>query len=238
MPAEWLNLSETAKILGVHPSTIRNWADQGKLPVHRTEGGHRRFKRSEIELWQQSQRANGPDDAQMVVQKALKLTRFHITEGHLQAEAWYQKLDEDARMQYRFSGRNMMQGLIAYLSSDGDEAEAEARSLGYEYATRGRRYGLSILDATQAFLFFRNTLLDAMLTVYEAAAVSSSRAWSDMFRKINAFTDRILVTLMDTYRDLLFGVKTADRTAKPARKGGRMPDLHFIRFQKYFPAFA
>ena len=53
---------------------------------------------------------------------------------------------------------------------------------------------------SQAFLFFRNTLLDAMLAVYEAAAVSSSSAWSDMFRKINAFTDRILITLMDTYQ--------------------------------------
>ena len=92
-----------------------------------------------------------------------------------------------------------MQGLLTYLSAVGAEAEAEARSLGYEYATRGRRHGLSVLDATQAFLFFRNTLLDAMLSIYEAAAVNSSQAWSDMFRKINAFTDGILVTLLETY---------------------------------------
>ena len=199
MPGDWLNLSETAKILGVHPSTVRNWADQGQLPVYRTKGGHRRFRRSEVELWQQSQRSNGPIEAQMVVQNALKLTRFQITEGRLQAEAWYQKLDTEARNQYRLSGRNIMHGLIAYLSSDSEKAEAEARSLGYEYASRGRRYGLSVMDATQAFLFFRTTLLDAMLNVYEAAAVSSSRAWSDMFRKINTFTDRIMITLMETY---------------------------------------
>ena len=199
MPGDWLNLSETAKLLGVHPSTVRNWADQGQLPVHRTTGGHRRFKRSEVELWQQSQCKTGPDEAQMVVQNALKLTRFQITEGRLQAEDWYRKLDDEARNQYRLSGRNMMHGLSAYLSSQGEEANAEARSLGYEYATRGRRYGLSVLDATQAFLFFRNTLIDAMLNVYEAAAVSSSYAWSDMFRKINAFTDTIMVTLMETY---------------------------------------
>jgi excisionase family DNA binding protein len=199
MAGEWLSLSEVAKILGVHPSTVRNWADQGQIPVHRTTGGHRRFRRSEVDLWQQTQRSNGPNEAQLVIQSALKRTRFHITEGHLQAEGWYQKLDEDARGQYRISGRNMMQGLLAYLSAMGAEADAEARSLGYEYATRGRRHGLSVLDATQAFLFFRNTLLDAMLSVYEAAAVSSSQAWSDMFRKINAFTDGILVNLLETY---------------------------------------
>jgi len=200
MDNEWLSLSEVAKMLGVHPSTVRNWANQGQIPVHRTKGGHRRFKRSEIVLWQQSQRTNDPDEAQLVIQNALKLTRFHITEGHLQAEAWYQKLDEDARGKYRLSGRNLMSGLFSYLSSSGSEAEAEARSLGYEYATRGRRHGLSVLDATQAFLFFRTTLLDAMLLVYEAAAVSSSQAWSDMFRKVNDFTDRILVTLLETYQ--------------------------------------
>ena len=200
MDNEWLSLSEVAKMLGVHPSTVRNWANQGQIPVHRTKGGHRRFKRSEVVLWQQSQRTNDPDEAQRVIQNALKLTRFHITEGHLQAEAWYQKLDEDARGKYRLSGRNLMSGLLAYLSTSGSEAEAEARSLGYEYATRGRRHGLSVLDATQAFLFFRTTLLDAMLLVYEAAAVSSSQAWSDMFRKVNDFTDRILVTLLETYQ--------------------------------------
>jgi excisionase family DNA binding protein len=199
MAGEWLSLSEIAKVLGVHPSTVRNWADQGQIPVHRTTGGHRRFKKSEVDLWQQTQRDNGPNEAQLVIQSALKRTRFHITEGHLQAEDWYQKLDEDAREQYRISGRNMMQGLLVYLSAVGAEADAESRSLGYEYAARGRRHGLSVLDATQAFLFFRNTLLDAMLSVYEAAAVSSSQAWSDMFRKINEFTDGILVTLLETY---------------------------------------
>ena len=142
MSSEWLSLSEVAQVLGVHPSTVRNWADQGQFPVHRTKGGHRRFKRSEVELWQQSQRSDRPSEAQMVVQNALKLTRFQITEGRLEAEAWYQKLDEEARNQYRLSGRNMMQGLTAYLSTDGEAAEAEARSLGYEYATRGRRYSL------------------------------------------------------------------------------------------------
>lgn len=35
----WVSLSEAAKILGVHPATVRNWADQGHLPSQRTPGG-------------------------------------------------------------------------------------------------------------------------------------------------------------------------------------------------------
>jgi len=200
MVDQWMTLREISEVLGVHPSTIRNWTNLGKMPVHRTKGGHRRFKRSEVELWFQSRQASAPDDASLVIQDALKRTRIQISEGHLKEEAWYQKLDQDARQKYRQSGRHLMEGLFTYLSSDGDDADAEARSLGYEYATRGRRYGLSISDATQAFLFFRNTLLDALLSVYEAAVVRSPLVLSNMFRKINAFTDRILIALMETYQ--------------------------------------
>ena len=202
MPGEWLGLSQVAEILGVHPSTARNWADQGRLPVHRTQGGHRRFRRSEVELWMQSQRTDVPGDVQLVIQSALKRTRMQISEGHLESEAWYQKLDQDARDQYRLSGRTLFQGLITYLSSDDRGADAEARAVGYEYATRGRRYGLSAVDAVQAFLFFRNNLLDSMLAVYEAAALRSPYVWSTMFRKINAYTDHILITLLETYAAL------------------------------------
>jgi excisionase family DNA binding protein len=199
MSGEWLNLSEVSTLLGVHPSTVRNWSDLGHLPVHRTRGGHRRFKRSEVELWMQSQRPGAPDEGHLVVQNALRNTRMQISEGRLQSQAWYLKLDEDARAQYRSSGRNLLQGLLGYLSSDGEVAEAEARSLGYEYASRGRRCGLSAAEATLAFLFFRNVLLESMLGVYEAAAVQSPNAWSNMFRKINAFTDQIQITLLETY---------------------------------------
>ncbi|HZD57043.1 MAG TPA: helix-turn-helix domain-containing protein [Anaerolineales bacterium] len=199
MAGDWLSLSEVSKILGVHPSTVRNWSDQGYLPVHRTKGGHRRFQRGEVELWMQSQRENGTNESHLVVQNALKRTRLQISEGRLESEEWYQKLDEDAREQYRRSGRALLQGLAGYLADDGESAEAEARSLGYEYASRGWRYGLGCSQATHAFLFFRNVLMDSMLAVYEAAAVNSPQAWSEMFRKIGAFTDQILITLLETY---------------------------------------
>ncbi|HSO28153.1 MAG TPA: helix-turn-helix domain-containing protein, partial [Anaerolineales bacterium] len=131
MPEKWLSLSKVADILGVHPSTVRNWSDQGTLPVHRTEGGHRRFRRSELDLWVQSHRANKPADAHTIVQNALRNTRFQISEGRLEAEDWYSKLDDDAREQYRLSGRSLLQGLISYLNADPDKACAEAEAIGY-----------------------------------------------------------------------------------------------------------
>jgi len=195
----WLGLSDVATLLGVHPSTVRNWADQGRLPMHRTQGGHRRFDRSQIELWIKSQRVDSMEHAEQLVQSALGSMRFRINEAHLEAETWYTKLDKRARDGYRQGGRNLMQGLIRYLASDAEEGRSEAHSVGYHYATIGRRSGLSASEATQAFLFFRSALIEAMLNAYEEAAVQSPRAWRGMLRQINAFTDQVLLRLMQTY---------------------------------------
>ncbi len=199
MHVEWLSLSKAAQILGVHPSTVRNWSDQGVLPVHRTSGGHRRYSLHEIELWMQAQRANGASEANLMVNNVLRNTRFKISEGSLNSESWYLKLDEAAREQYRVSGRSLMQGLVNFMQADESEANAEAEALGCEYASRGRRYGLSNVEAVNAFLFFRNTIIEGMLSMYEAAAVRSPHAWSSMFRRINEFTDKILMTILETY---------------------------------------
>lgn len=197
--AEWLSLGDVAEILGVHPSTVRGWSDQGILPVHRTKGGHRRYRKAEVDLWLLAHRSEGASEANMVFQNALRTTRFQISEGRLAQEFWYVKLDDDAREQYRVSGRSLLQGLIHALNTGGEELLSEAEALGYEYASRGRRYGLNAVEATHAFLFFRNVLIESMLSVYEAAAVRSPHAWSSMFRKVNEFTDLILITLLETY---------------------------------------
>jgi len=202
MPEDWLSLSEVARMLGVHPSTVRSWSNQGGFPVHRTQGGHRRYLRSEVELWMQSQRSGGANEQDLMVQKALKTTRLQISEGRLSSEAWYAKLNEEARVQYRQSSRTLLQGLLGSLVSDEANAQAEAHALGYEYATRGRRFGMSVADSVKAFLFFRNVLTESMLSVYEAASVRNPQAWSDMFRKVNAFTDQILAALLETYEAL------------------------------------
>lgn len=199
MPNEWLSLGDVAHLLGVHPSTVRSWSDQGQLPVHRTQGGHRRYKTSDIEMWLQYHQDRSVDEGMLVVQNTLKNTRLQVGDGVLETEQWYQKLDEEARAQYRYSGRNLLQGLLELLSTDGSVADSEARSLGYEYASRGWRYGLTAAEATRAFMFFRNMLLESLLVVSASAAVHSPIAWKEMLRKITDFTDQIQITLLETY---------------------------------------
>ena len=196
-----MSLGEAAEVLGVHPSTVRNWADQGVLPVHRTQGGHRRFLRKEIELWVDSQRMSRDENSAGMFRNALGYARIQIIEGQIEQESWYQKLDRNARTAYRHSGRTLMQGLMKSQGADDESAKKEARAIGTDYGSIGRRYNLSLIEAIQAYLFFRNVLLDATFHVFEQAAIKSSYAWSDLLNRINSFTDEILVSLVETYEE-------------------------------------
>lgn len=200
---EWLSLSDAAKILGVHPSTVRLWSDKGALPVHKTQGGHRRYKKGEILLWAESNsrphaEALAPEG---MMQEVVKSVRMQISEGRLEAESWYQKLDEEARVQYRMSARSLFQGLTNYIASNGEDASTEAYAIGYEYASRARRYQLSYVDAAKAFLFFRDTLMESVIKVYAEANVPSKKA-TEMYTRMHTFTDEILISLLETYRKL------------------------------------
>jgi excisionase family DNA binding protein len=46
---DWLTLGQAAKYLGVAQSTIRKWSDQGRVPAFYTPGGHRRYRRSDLD---------------------------------------------------------------------------------------------------------------------------------------------------------------------------------------------
>ena len=196
---QWLTLHAAAELLGVHASTVRIWSDKGLLPVYRTSGGHRRFKRSEVLLWAEASRGTQAVDPLAVVQAAVHNIRLQISDGRLQSEDWYLKLDESARAQYRQSAHTLFQGLVNYLLSDANGAFDEAHSIGYEYASRAHRFGLNSVEAARAFLFFRNVLLESVIQVYQEANAPSGRAWADILRKVNSFADLILLHLLETY---------------------------------------
>ena len=60
-----LTASEAAALLGVSVATVRGWADQGRLPSHRTVGGHRRFELDELRAWLAERGAPAPEPARL-----------------------------------------------------------------------------------------------------------------------------------------------------------------------------
>jgi excisionase family DNA binding protein len=49
--SEWLTLGQAARVLGVAQSTIRKWSDQGRVPAFYTPGGHRRYRRADLDAF-------------------------------------------------------------------------------------------------------------------------------------------------------------------------------------------
>jgi excisionase family DNA binding protein len=96
---EWLTLGEAARYLGVAQSTVRKWADQGRLETFKTPGGHRRFRREDLDRFMhgasgeqlpQSRGGGGApvvlivdDDAEVreVIRECLEREGFEVMEG-------------------------------------------------------------------------------------------------------------------------------------------------------------
>lgn len=46
---EYLGPARVAEILHVSPKTVNRWANEGRIPCIVTLGGHRRFRRADVE---------------------------------------------------------------------------------------------------------------------------------------------------------------------------------------------
>ena len=190
-PGEWIGLSEAAGLLGVHPSTVRSWADSGKLPVHRTAGGHRRFIRSEIETLRRGPEASG---AQFVIENVIGRTRLEVAEGRLEDQAGYRRLTDPQREAYRDESHRLLQQVGELIEAESSE---ESRQIGQEYARISLDAGMSLVEAVEAFLFFRGFLMESINSLHEA---QSGSAWTQFYRQASLFTDSLLVSIVESYQ--------------------------------------
>jgi excisionase family DNA binding protein len=204
---EWLSLSQAAEMLGMHPATVRLWADRNELPSRRTNGGHRRFRRSDIEarLHQDAERRPRPA-AQLLVQSVLGRVRFAFTDGTLNALPWYQHFDETARDAYRSLGRRVLELLLRALT-DGtppEELRSEAIQLGIEYGSVTRNSHVPVADAVRAFLYFRSMVDESLLQVAEVQGVRDHPdvPWAESLYQVQALTNEILPALIEAAQNI------------------------------------
>lgn len=202
---DWLNLSEAAEVLGVHPATVRAWSDRGDLPTQRTVGGHRRFRRADLEAWGAGtgtlQDRRQLTSAQLVVQNMLGRARLELTEGAFNDESWYQLLDESAKKELREIGRRLLQLVVAYLTEPAQEARLlrQAQQIGRDYQALGQQQGLSLVETTRAYLHFREFLSQTIYDMLMAAGTQGPTDWGELRRRIILLTNDILLALIDAH---------------------------------------
>ncbi len=196
-----LTLKEAADRLGVHPATLRRWADRGDLAIVMTPGGHRRFPESEIERL----RTKTVSETRMgEVNKKWAVTAIHHTRQDLQAhdrEPWLARLDDEDRAEKRTLGRRLMGLMMQYISAEDDKDEAilsEARSIGRDYAASTRRSGLEMVEALEATMFFRDHLVESALLLPETTRLRP-QANQRLLRRINTFLNVIQIAIAEAY---------------------------------------
>jgi excisionase family DNA binding protein len=199
---QWLSLREAAELLGMHPATVRLWADRNELPSRRTNGGHRRFRRSDIEarLHQDAERKPHPA-AQLLVQSVLGRVRFAFTDGTLNTLPWYEHFDDSALEAYRSLGRRVLELLLCALN-DGtsrEELRAEAVRLGAEYGSVTRDSHVPVAEAVRAFLYFRSRVDESVIQLAEVQGGRelSDMPWAESLHQIQALTNEILPALIE-----------------------------------------
>jgi DNA-binding transcriptional MerR regulator len=166
-PADrWLSLSEAARLYGVHPVTLRVWADRGLVEHSRTLGGHRRFSERSIQSRVAAQSAGRTAiSVRPLVDRGLDYTRRRLAEPGI-GQALTPQFDEVEREQRRQDGRALL-GLVMQYVGHWDEEPAlidEARRIGAGYAEASRNSGVSLGEAVAATLFFRDAIVESILS--------------------------------------------------------------------------
>ncbi|MCC7205826.1 MAG: helix-turn-helix domain-containing protein [Anaerolineae bacterium] len=196
-PTAWVGLSEAAKILGVHPATVRNWADRGHVPSQRTPGGHRRFRVADLQQWIDSHRQGMSAEAQLLVQSAMGRARLEIGEGQFASAPWYPRFDQQARDAMALYGRRLMEALERYLSTGADNALTLAHEFGLKYGHLLREKGHRLSEAVQGFFTFNEFVVDATIQVIETGRTGADRG--EAVRKVSHFTREVILGLAEAY---------------------------------------
>lgn len=199
---EWVSLRKAADILGVHPATVRNWADKGDIESRRTPGGHRRFSRDDLMRYAQTQGELPPMEVQVIIQNALGSTRMQISEDNLEAVPWYAAMSEATRQHMRKQGRAALEAIRAYLGDGAPDAKlSDAIRLGKDYAQNLSDDGLTLPQATRGFFYFSDFVVNSILTWSELTQPRSSSEWANLLRLVNNFINTMLLSIIEYYEE-------------------------------------
>ncbi|MFQ5400371.1 MAG: helix-turn-helix domain-containing protein [Anaerolineae bacterium] len=198
----WLTLSQAAKRLNVHPTTLRRWANNGEIPFLLTPGGHRRFALEDILRFEEERRRLRSVVAleQIWAQQALTQTRREIA-GRPE-QTWLAELDAEERARNRMLGQQLLGLVLQYIASDEANGNivAEAERLGKEYGRLGIELGLPLTAALEAAMFFRDMLMETAFNLPQTARVQSDSSLR-LMRRMNMVLNAVQLAVAEVYNE-------------------------------------
>jgi len=197
----WVSLRRACDILGVDESTLRRWADGGRLRVYRTPGGHRRFALSDLEgMVAGDTRARGSEEVERI---AVAKIRRQLNRARQQEQGWYVSLSESNRDRLRDLGRRLIEMASEYL-----DKRTRHTGLLDEALEVGEAYGRILIDASLplpsavgAYIGFRKTMDETtrQTAIRESLPMDEALA---AYGHVHALGDQVLLGITAAYEAL------------------------------------
>jgi excisionase family DNA binding protein len=212
----WLSVHEASAMLGVSLSTLRRWADAGKIPIHRTLGGHRRFSRHELQA--------------LVMGHSVLSTLPASTQAHsnsdrqtMDQQEWHRKVSErPVAERMRGLGQRLLGLLIQHVHSRTQESRflTEAGTVGTTYGTEAFDASISLQDMVRAFLYFRRTCSQLTSPADGIAYPVDLAEAAKLQEQIDAFMDAVLLGALAGYESQRL-LQAGEDTSVATGEGGR-----------------
>lgn len=186
--SDWLSLTEAAQRLGVHPSTLRRWSDEGRIATVRTEGGHRRFEQAAIERYL----AAGQPEAERPLAP---------TPTPPLSPTWRESLRGEALEEVRHLGQRLLGLLMQYVTRQNEDNRflAESRHIGRTYGKETAEAGLAMLDMVEAFLFFRSRFTEMTIQLPAFPRAGDDAELRRLHSRIDRFMNEVLLGAIEGY---------------------------------------
>jgi excisionase family DNA binding protein len=188
----WLTLHEASELLGVAPSTVRRWADAGRIPTRRTEGGHRRFDAAAVRALRPAGPATGGAASSPLAPSPQRLAQ----------QPWHAHFANAAVAdQMRGLGQRLLGLLIQYLVWQGDNSRFlnDGRQVGASYGEVARDAGITMRETVQAFLYFRHTFWRTALQMPAVTQASDVAEVMRIAERIDHFMNEVLLSTISAY---------------------------------------
>lgn len=199
----WLTIEAACRILGVDQSTLRRWSDEGKVPVFRTPGGHRRYREEDLRTLQRGEsRARRRMSRQVLTNLSMSgYEADYLRQAH--SRRWFRAYNREQLEELRASGRHLVDLAVRSISGRGDRQQLidEGQTIGRRYGALAGEAGLSAEEAVEAFLFFRYPVIQAVTRFIEEENLPARRA-GKTFVEISQFLDQVLLATVAAYGDL------------------------------------
>ncbi len=201
--SRWVTLGKACEILGVDESTLRRWADQGRLRVYRTPGGHRRFSLGNLEDLVAGERSAS---ANQVPRMAIARIKRQLTRARRSEGGWYGQLSDAERQRLREIGRRLLEMVGEYLDKRHRRPGLleEAREIGGSYGEVLIEAGLPLFNAIEAYIGFRKTIDETTRQSATREALPAEEAL-EVYGQVHILGDQVLMGIAAAYEEELAG---------------------------------